>query len=120
MAKQAQTTLVHGTLDADGELKTRPSTDRRKLLEPVLEAAETLSTLSAELAEVLIDPSKQIADGDRDRATQAALVGIIVHENLRGLSNLLTEHSTPIRPGRNEPCPCGSGRKYKLCCGQAS
>lgn len=21
------------------------------------------------------------------------------------------------RPGRNEPCPCGSGRKYKRCCG---
>lgn len=21
--------------------------------------------------------------------------------------------------GRNEPCPCGSGRKYKLCCGAA-
>ncbi len=20
-------------------------------------------------------------------------------------------------PGRNEPCPCGSGRKYKKCCG---
>ncbi|MCB0076247.1 MAG: SEC-C domain-containing protein [Anaerolineales bacterium] len=19
-------------------------------------------------------------------------------------------------PGRNEPCPCGSGRKYKRCC----
>ncbi len=19
--------------------------------------------------------------------------------------------------GRNEPCPCGSGRKYKMCCG---
>lgn len=19
--------------------------------------------------------------------------------------------------GRNEPCPCGSGRKYKRCCG---
>lgn len=28
---------------------------------------------------------------------------------------------TPIRaddgPGRNEPCPCGSGKKYKKCCG---
>jgi tetratricopeptide (TPR) repeat protein len=23
------------------------------------------------------------------------------------------------KPGRNEPCPCGSGRKYKKCCGQA-
>jgi len=21
--------------------------------------------------------------------------------------------------GRNEPCPCGSGRKYKKCCGAA-
>ena len=24
--------------------------------------------------------------------------------------------ATPARPGRNEPCPCGSGRKYKQCC----
>jgi preprotein translocase subunit SecA len=22
--------------------------------------------------------------------------------------------------GRNEPCPCGSGKKYKKCCGKAS
>jgi len=24
--------------------------------------------------------------------------------------------STITRPGRNEPCHCGSGRKYKHCC----
>ncbi|MGE3511347.1 MAG: SEC-C metal-binding domain-containing protein [Vicinamibacterales bacterium] len=24
--------------------------------------------------------------------------------------------STSVRPGRNEPCSCGSGRKYKQCC----
>jgi tetratricopeptide (TPR) repeat protein len=23
-----------------------------------------------------------------------------------------------MKPGRNDPCPCGSGRKYKLCCGR--
>ena len=23
-------------------------------------------------------------------------------------------------PGRNEPCPCGSGKKYKQCCGRLS
>jgi hypothetical protein len=23
----------------------------------------------------------------------------------------------PPRTGRNEPCPCGSGRKFKKCCG---
>ena len=22
-------------------------------------------------------------------------------------------------PGRNDPCPCGSGKKYKKCCGKA-
>jgi uncharacterized protein len=25
---------------------------------------------------------------------------------------------TTPKVGRNEPCPCGSGRKYKLCCGK--
>lgn len=23
-----------------------------------------------------------------------------------------------MKPGRNDPCPCGSGRKYKKCCGR--
>jgi len=29
------------------------------------------------------------------------------------------KRETP-KVGRNEPCPCGSGRKYKQCCGKAS
>ena len=24
-----------------------------------------------------------------------------------------------LKAGRNEPCPCGSGKKYKKCCMQA-
>ena len=32
-----------------------------------------------------------------------------------------TEKVEPIEtdktPGRNDPCPCGSGKKYKKCCG---
>lgn len=24
----------------------------------------------------------------------------------------------PYKPGRNDPCPCGSGKKYKRCCGR--
>ena len=24
------------------------------------------------------------------------------------------------RVGRNDPCPCGSGKKYKQCCGKLS
>jgi len=26
----------------------------------------------------------------------------------------------PVQTGRNDPCPCGSGRKFKACCGKAS
>jgi uncharacterized protein len=26
--------------------------------------------------------------------------------------------SGPRDVGRNDPCPCGSGKKYKKCCGQ--
>ena len=25
---------------------------------------------------------------------------------------------TAVRTGRNAPCPCGSGKKYKKCCGK--
>ena len=25
---------------------------------------------------------------------------------------------TSTKIGRNEPCPCGSGKKYKQCCGK--
>jgi uncharacterized protein YecA (UPF0149 family) len=27
----------------------------------------------------------------------------------------IVEHSPKV--GRNDPCPCGSGKKYKKCCG---
>lgn len=33
---------------------------------------------------------------------------------------MLEDKQAPVRSnkiGRNEPCPCGSGRKYKKCCG---
>ena len=40
--------------------------------------------------------------------------------------NLRTNHAEynpqpyvrKIKTGRNEPCPCGSGKKYKKCCGK--
>ncbi|MGH7187765.1 MAG: SEC-C metal-binding domain-containing protein [Acetobacteraceae bacterium] len=44
---------------------------------------------------------------------------------LRKLAKLRDRRATapgPTRqtkPGRNAPCPCGSGRKYKRCCGQS-
>ena len=37
------------------------------------------------------------------------------------LDTIVASHDHPLmpRPGRNQSCPCGSGRKYKQCCGGA-
>lgn len=40
-------------------------------------------------------------------------------EDISDLELLLNPPKTKIaekKPGRNEPCPCGSGKKYKKCC----
>jgi len=31
----------------------------------------------------------------------------------------ITEFSGKPKPKRNDPCPCGSGLKYKNCCGKS-
>lgn len=38
----------------------------------------------------------------------------------RHLAYAARRSALPMRPGklRNQPCPCGSGRKYKRCCGK--
>ena len=42
-------------------------------------------------------------------------------EDIKDLEILLNPPKTKIaekKVGRNEPCPCGSGKKYKKCCGK--
>lgn len=46
------------------------------------------------------------------------------HEAARRVARELPEHLAPPKPvvagpraGRNDPCPCGSGKKFKRCCG---
>jgi len=79
----------------------------------------------------------EVADGEHDlpeelvdNLTQAApdfIPGwVVVFNNWRLANNrrgpLLEPAEVPPsaaagRVGRNEPCPCGSGKKYKKCCG---
>lgn len=41
-----------------------------------------------------------------------------LHERAVGHRVFLNPDSTVMRVGRNDPCPCGSGKKYKKCCGR--
>ena len=40
-------------------------------------------------------------------------------EDITDLEKLLNPSQPKVsaKIGRNEPCPCGSGKKYKKCCG---
>ena len=46
-----------------------------------------------------------------------------VSDELSGNAPRTSNSNTPIvnnepKVGRNDPCPCGSGKKYKNCCGK--
>jgi len=34
------------------------------------------------------------------------------------LGGKIINESRLLKVGRNDPCPCGSGKKYKNCCGK--
>ena len=63
----------------------------------------------------------QAAEAIEERATQLANV-TYTHPNEDGSVSQETDPSTMAeavpRVGRNDPCPCGSGKKYKLCHGK--
>lgn len=60
---------------------------------------------------------------DSDPAYTAAFKGAMTKMNARQLNRMFGEQQEPyVNPfakiGRNDPCPCGSGKKYKKCCGK--
>ena len=50
------------------------------------------------------------------------IIGIEPHKaedisDIERLLNPAVRAKAETTPGRNDPCPCGSGKKYKRCCG---
>jgi SEC-C motif-containing protein len=52
----------------------------------------------------------------RERATFSKINGKWYFMDGKELNAPPVRHEGP-RTGRNDPCPCGSGKKYKKCCG---
>ena len=50
-------------------------------------------------------------DAARRQAANSAM-------NKRSQGESITVRRTLPKVGRNDPCPCGSGKKYKQCCGR--
>jgi uncharacterized protein len=90
---------------------------------------ELVDTVQEALQEVVAPWDDEEADASDEETRLAALVaaGEVVHEVYLGWRGIGLPAPQPIaldvplvsaaEPGRNELCPCGSGKKYKKCCG---
>ena len=54
----------------------------------------------------------------RPQATERVQVAKPTSEGFGGGAAIVRKPVTVKKVGRNDPCPCGSGKKYKKCCGQ--
>ncbi len=87
------------------------------------------TTLAEALLETILGPEEEVAM-PADSEAQLALLeekGIAVQHLYQAwralglpapeLLGVTAVGAAKSGPGRNEPCPCGSGKKYKKCCG---
>ena len=86
-------------------------------------SAEALFTLSAEADPSFAPPRRELAvfamdRGDLRPAVQMLTAAGFEDEPLVGALNWLRSSAVTVGhgTGRNEPCPCGSGQKFKACC----
>ena len=52
--------------------------------------------------------------GKKSRSTE----DVEAEEELLAKTEKVKPIHTDKAPGRNDPCPCGSGKKFKKCCGK--
>ena len=58
--------------------------------------------------------------GEKERAAVASrFTKSLLEFEVMELSQPRPDAAATAKPGRNDPCPCGSGRKYKSCCAVA-
>ncbi len=90
-----------------------------------LQAAKEQAVLQGESSDEIDEIDKEIAEEEQENVEDASVV--IKREQMAnptstsgGSENSIS--SSTVRKskkvGRNDPCPCGSGKKYKKCCGK--
>ena len=58
---------------------------------------------------------------EKKRATFYGVEAVVVQHEVDHLDGILMIDRAVkkiVKSGRNDPCPCGSGKKYKKCCGR--
>ena len=100
------------------QLSPEAAEHRRKMLEA---QQHTMNAQHNEAQSI----SSQVAQNEAQRSAHSSFngdqarrqaVGSAMNQHSQG--NNVTVRRTVPKVGRNDPCPCGSGKKYKNCCGR--
>jgi uncharacterized protein len=81
----------------------------RRMAERMREETQSTRTL-AEMADI-------VRQAFPDMVLEYARLGRTIERVVRDAERPAAPPPRTPRVGRNDPCPCGSGRKYKKCCG---
>ena len=86
---------------------------------------EMVANIKLDVVKILMNIRKQgeIKRHETSRITSAAQEALNSVDNGQRIANADSDVDRTIRNegpkiGRNDPCPCGSGKKYKNCCGR--
>ena len=100
------------------QLSPEAAEHRRKMLEAQQHAMNAQHNEAQSI-------SSQVAQNEAQRSAHSSFngdqarrqaVGSAMNQHSQG--NNVTVRRTVPKVGRNDPCPCGSGKKYKNCCGR--
>ncbi|MGO9095187.1 MAG: preprotein translocase subunit SecA [Bryobacteraceae bacterium] len=101
------------TNEGEGPSVTFPGSDNGSQVEAGAEAEPEASQQRAAAQSTIEDFTRNIQRKKEKEMAQLQFAG----GDASGSSNKTVIHGAKV--GRNEPCPCGSGKKYKKCCGAA-
>lgn len=83
-----------------------------------------LGWMRAHVGDYLGMPAERYGEHGEDAAEEESVLSVLAWQVGRAIWNGLPLPSNQFKPrplpapGRNDPCPCGSGAKYKHCCGR--
>ena len=86
------------------------------------ESYDVFNEMTASIAETLVKNTLHIEK--RNESMERANLVRQMMTNIQAAQKAGAEKAKPVtntssdKVGRNDPCPCGSGKKYKKCCGQ--
>ena len=100
------------------QLSPEAAEQRRRMLEAQQQGMNAQHTDAGNTAAQMAQNSAERSARTNFNGDQAHRQAVNSAMNQRSQGENVTVRRTMPKVGRNDPCPCGSGKKYKQCCGR--